>query len=175
MEYPPSRNLSTTFCKVSGPLYRSSLSNWTANLPQRLSFTARFQHPPIPRSVCTGIMWTRLGCLAASSSRMSVVPSVEWLSTTITLNLPSSFWSSADLTASAMVRTRLRTGIMTDASTGNSPSLVLTAKVFSAGGFHLNLHIAVARIYVIKLLLARCTEIGLGNGVERLRNTYNGE
>ena len=42
--------------------------------------------------------------------------SVEWLSTTITLKEKSAVWPSALWTASRMVRSRLRTGMMTLAS-----------------------------------------------------------
>ena len=48
-------------------------------------------------------------------------------------------------------------------------------EVLGACGLHLYLDVAVARVYVVELLLARCTEISLGYGVERLGNTYNRE
>jgi hypothetical protein len=49
---------------------------------------------------------------------VSPVPSVEWLSTTITLNANGVFCDSALFTASAIVRARFRTGITTLAFTG---------------------------------------------------------
>ena len=48
-------------------------------------------------------------------------------------------------------------------------------QVLGAGGFHLYLDITVARVHIVKLFLARCTEISLCNGVERLRHTYYGQ
>ena len=59
----------------------------------------------------------------ASSSRMRVVPSVEWLSTTMTLYSNAVSCLRAESTASAMVFSRLNTGMMTEASTANSCSL----------------------------------------------------
>ena len=57
------------------------------------------------------------------SSRILVVPSVEWLSTTMTLNLNVVFCDKADFTASATVFALLYTGITTEASWLKSCSL----------------------------------------------------
>ena len=59
---------------------------------------------------------------------MVVVRSVEWLSTTITLNGNGASWASALCTACITVRSRLRTGMTTDASTGNGSRLVNSRK-----------------------------------------------
>ena len=55
------------------------------------------------------------------SERTEVVPSVEWLSTTRTLNGKSVSCDSALFTASAIVSFRFRTGMTTEASTGKEP------------------------------------------------------
>ena len=98
----------------------SSLSSWTAKRPQRASFTANCQQPPIPKSLREGIICTTLS--SAKESIICEVLSVEWLSTTSTLNGKAAFCLSTDDIASAMVDSRLRTGITTEASTGNSPA-----------------------------------------------------
>ncbi len=49
------------------------------------------------------------------------MPSLEWLSTTITLNANGVFWESALARPRRSVRARLRTGITTLALTGKSP------------------------------------------------------
>ena len=78
---------------------------------------AKSQQPPIPKSVCCGVSTLTLES-TASFSNISLVPSVEWLSMTITLKEKSATCDKADWTASAIVRTRFRTGMMTDAITG---------------------------------------------------------
>ena len=73
----------------------------------------------MPRSLRSG----RRRTTRSSADKLrttSSVPSVEWLSTTITLNLNVVSCDSADFIASAIVRTRLRTGIITEATTGKA-------------------------------------------------------
>ncbi len=70
------------------------------------------------RSRRSGMRCFRAGCRPARSARIAVVPSVEWLSTTITLKGKSVRCARALFTASATVRTRFRTGMTTLASTG---------------------------------------------------------
>ena len=47
-------------------------------------------------------------------------------------------------------------------------------QMLGADGLHVNLHTAVARVDVVELLLSRCAQIGLGDGVERLVQADNG-
>ena len=111
-------NMSTILCRVSSPLYRSSLSSCTTKRPTLSSCTAMFQQPPMPRSSRSGTMCITLGSWVYFSI-ISDVPSVEPLSTTIRLYAKVVFCISTLSMASAMVRARLRTGITTVASTWN--------------------------------------------------------
>ena len=106
---------------VFSSLYTSSLSSCTANLPHLGWCTPTFQQPPIPRSLRSGTIWMRRSS-SLNSSMASVVPSVEWLSMMIRLYLKSVFCISTDLMASRMVRIRLRTGMMTEASYSKLPA-----------------------------------------------------
>ena len=110
------KNMSTILCKVSSPLYRSSLSNCTTKRPTLSSCTAIFQHPPMPRSLRSGMMCITLLSVVYFSI-ISDVPSVEPLSTTIRLYSNVVFCFSTLSMASAMVRALSLTGITTVAST----------------------------------------------------------
>ena len=74
----------------------------------------------MPRSVRSGTITTsgfRLSAFNADiPDRISPVRSVEWLFTTITLNGKLVFCSKALFTASAIVFSRLKTGMITEAS-----------------------------------------------------------
>lgn len=140
-------------CRLCSSLYTSSLSSWTANFPHFSWWIPMFQHPPIPRSSLSGMTWiSRLSEL--SSWRTSLIPSVEWLSMTMTLNGKVVCWFSAERTASLTVRIRLRTGIMTEASFksvrrkvyGTEDRIKISANFLQMVGaclFHFNLYLTV--------------------------------
>ena len=74
----------------------------------------------MPRSRRSGTTWTSRGSRTPRS--ISVVPSVEWLSTTTTLKGNGACCESALTTASRIVRSRFLTGMTTLASTGKCSS-----------------------------------------------------
>ena len=66
-----------------------------ANRPQCSLRMAKSQQPPIPKSVCCGVSTLTLES-TASFSNISLVPSVEWLSMTMTLKEKSATCDKAD-------------------------------------------------------------------------------